>query len=620
MSVFQSILGLIRSGWLRHMILVALGVFLAVLLGLAWLGFPGVVAQWILDTANAGEYFVTAKSVKLDLRGGLAASDVMVYRKGLTGPPLLETRRMQVLFHIFELPRRGETRVKEVRARGGILRPLWGTGGAAGLAGGVAQAGKALVPGEGRAGSFTALDMDVVLSDFDLLGMWVEQARAAVRMDQEGFRLSRLSGTVGRDLQRGTIEGTLFWSPQHKAVGRLVTSFDPHALSPVCALFCPEAIPILDRFSFSATPPRLELAVEADLRKPAGVKVEGRMQASRYAYLGAGIGFGNLAGEYVYGNGTNRFRLDPFLILAGGRKAVGKTDFDFAAGTAVFEVVSEIDLATVLRMVGVREQAMTPWSFEEGSRIVARGEANLRRPETSRIEATVEGANLAFHQVRVSDYAFRYDGLGLTNRFHDIRGKIGGGSFSGAAVLVRESSGSNLTSQVRAELIHADADEVVKLLSTNLAWRAGGKVYGNIELAGRTSGSGTIPLSAEGQLTLRHGKILGLPLFQGLVTRLVRFVPGVNPGAIPVEARIAFRLANGRVESEDIQIGCGPFILTAEGSCGLDGTLDYRGEARPAKRQGALGQAITSWFSSGAVIGFKLEGTLHEPRWSRRDK
>jgi hypothetical protein len=600
---------------LRHGIPLILGILLALILGLSWLGFPGFLTRWILATANEGDYFMTASRVKLDLRGGLDAFDVMVYRKGLTGPPLLETRQMQVLFHWLEMPHAGESRIKELRASRGIIRPLWGQGGS-GRPAETNAAARGNLAGAVPAAVARRV-MTVTLTDFDVLGVWVEEVKTQVQIDDGSFRLSGLSGRVGRDLQRGAIEGTLAWDSRQQARGHLVTSFDPHALVPVCALFYPKALPVLDLYSFPSTPPRLDLAFEADWRTSLTVRVEGKMTASQFAFRGAGIGFANVGGAYVYENGASHLKLDPFLIVVRGRKAWGKAEYDFGARTSSFEVISEIDMAAALRLAGVKEQAVESWQFEEGSRIVAKGVLDLQVPERSRVEATVEGSSVGYGLIQAHDYAFRYQRDGQTNLFTEVRGKVGGGSFSGTVSMEPGGDGSNRVSRVRAEIIHADADELIKILSGNRVWRTAGKLYGTVEWVMMSGASGKCPLAAEGQLTLRNATVLKLPLFDGLKANLARVAPGVDFSQTPVDSRVSFKLVKGRVESQDITIECGPVVLAAKGSCGLDGTLDFTVGVRAVKKKGGLGKALASLLPSGSLPDFKLEGTLDAPQWRR---
>lgn len=616
MAVFSSISNRTWFGWVFHSLPFVLCIGLAFIVGLAWLGVPGFLTRWALETVNEGDYFITATHVKLDLRGGIKASEVVVYRKGIPGPPLIETRSLQVLFHFFEARHSGGSRIKELRARGGVIRPLWGSRDGTRRGGSLTTEAKLLSP-NGADGKILQMDLDVTLNDFDVLGVWVEELKAGVRVDKGEYRLSRVSGRIGRDLQSGTVEGTLALTPLKRATGHLVTSFDPHALTPVFKRVWPDSLSVLERFSFPAAPPRFDLVFDADLRKPYGVKASGRVQASQYAYRGAGIGFANISGDYVYGSGTNRLKLESFLIVVGGRKAEGKTEFNFAAPATTFEAISAIDMASVLRLTGVREQTLEPWTFEGGSAIVAKGQVNTIAPERSFLEATVEGKRVGFESLQATDYAFRFMGRGLTNQFFDIRGKMGGGSFFGSVLLEPATDESNRVTRVKAEIIHVDADELIKLVSTNQVWRTAGKLYGNIEWMALSGNSGAVPLSAQGQFALRRARIFQLPFFAGLTASLKRFAPGVDFGDTPVEVKFSFTLSKGRIESRDIQMDYGWVTLSAQGSCGLDGTLDFRVEAHLARKPGMLGLALASLFPAGTTIEFKLGGTLESPQWKR---
>jgi len=596
--------------WLRQGILLVGGILLAILLGLAWIGFPGFLTRWILAATNQGEYFVAAHDVKLDLRGGIKASDVKVYRKGVIGSPLLETQECRVLFHLFEKIRPGESRIKGLWARGGVIRPAWK------LARGE---GKTVPPEEYsrstglRVAAARSMDMDIILMDFDVLGVWVEQVSVAFKMDEGGIHLSRLNGLVGRDLQRGKVEGSLAWKADQQVSGRLITSFDPRALAPACRSFYPEAISTLERFSFSSAPPRLDLSFEACLKKPVSVSAKGRIQAANYAYRGAGIGFVNMTGAYDFGNGTNRLKLDPFLMVVGGRNARGRVEFDFNQDLSTFAVVSEVDLATVLRLIGVRESMIESWQLGERAHVEASGRFNLREPERSAIEASVEGEKIEYGAVRADEYAFHYSVTGLTNHFTNIRGKLGGGSFSGSAMVTADRSGSNRVARVKAEIIHVDANALLKAVTSNRLWRTDGKMYGTIDL---TSGADD-GVSGQGQMTLRDARLLRLPVMAGLVDEVFRRFPGnVEYKERPVGASGSFEVKGGRVSSRDLRIEGGVVDFAFQGSFGIDETLEGTVLAEFTKNPGLLGDALSILHVADKGIGFKVGGTLDKPVWS----
>lgn len=585
-----------------------LGIVAFIVSGMAVLGVPDFVTRWVLSGVNSGEYFIQTQQVYLDLAGGLNARNVRVYRKGIPGPPFLESRECRVLYHFFEWPRPGRSRIKELRAQNGTLRPLW-TSGRPGLTNnfGLATGG---TPGQGKRAAAMQVDLDVVLSDFEVLGVWVEGVRTAVRVDAEGIFLSRLSGKIGRDLLAGTIEGTLAWGNDGQLTGRVATSFDPRNLIPVCNIFYPSTIKVLEQFSFPVAPPRMDLTFDVNSNPPIFLKAKGRIQASSYAYRGAAIGFAGMSGEYVLGNGTNRLEIDPFSMTIGGRHARGEMAFDIAAGVVDFQVNSEVNLASVLRLIGLKESFMSVWSFEEGTRVIAKGRIGYSTPEVSEVDAVVDGPKIGYRGIAFSNYSFAYRNKGYTHTFSDIRATAGGGAISGSAVLEAEQPSLPWTANANIEIINADVDDCFKLVNTNLGWRMGGKVFGNLQFAGVGA-----DLVGNGQLTVRDAQIFKIPVIAELLDKGGALVRDVDLSEVQADLRFSFELKNRLIKSHDFSLDLGGGGLMAEGSCGLDGSLDWI--LRPARTSNKkiLGRAVMRVLAPLHLGQFSLSGTVRDPIW-----
>jgi len=597
-----------RFAWQGHVLMILLVGGVAAILGLAVLGFPSFLTRWILASANSGDYFVQAREVYLDLGGGLKARNVSVYRKGMPGPPFLETRELRLLYHLFERPRSGHTRIKELRAYDGIIRPLWSSTSLGPNRNPAITAGLSLDNHENK--TLREFDLDVALFNFEVLGVWVEQVKSAVRVDHEGVFLSRVSGKVGQELHSGALEGTLAWRNEGQLTGRLITTFDPHALIPICAIYFPEAVGVFGRFSFPANPPRMDFTFEAVTKPALSVTAKGRVQASNYAYLGAVIGFANMNLEYVLGNGTNRLSMAPFSLTMGGRHARGQVDFDFASGMADFQVNSEVNVAAVLRLIGLKEYLMSSWNLEEGARLAAKGRIGYSHPENSKVEAVVEGAKIGYKGLFFNNYSFTYNNHGYTHSVSDFRGNIGGGFASGSAVFVADPAGTNWTAEVKAEIINADTDELLKLVSTNLGWRMGGKIFGNLEVGGIGAN-----LVGQGQLTIRDARVFQSPLAAGLLEKWGGLSRDLDLPDLPTEARFSFELKDNKINSKDLVFEAGSLGLLARGSCGLDGSLDWLLKPVLRSNKNATGRAVISLLSQNRQGGYSLTGTFTKPEW-----
>lgn len=604
---------LISPGWqafkrVWHWLAGLLVGVVALLFGLAVFGFPDFLTRLILTDANSGDYFIQVHEMRLDLGGGLKARNVTVYRKGLPGPPFLEARECRVLYHLVERPGAGRSRIKELNVSDGLLRPLWssshsGFKGARGSSDGKRPAGH-------QVNVFSQLDLDVAFFNFDVMGVWVEQGRAVVQIDAHGVALSRLYGKIGRELHSGTIEGALVWRQEGTVAGRLATSFDPRALIPVCRVFYPETIGVLERFSFPTVPPRLELTFDISSKPTLSVLARGRFQASNYAYRGAVIGFAGIQGEVVIGNGTNRLRLDPFNLTMSGRQASGQVEFDFNTGMSDFQVHSEVNLASVLRLIGMKESMLTLWDFEEGARLDAKGRIGYSNPEQSEVEARVEGRKMGYQGRLVSNYSFDYINHGLTHLFSNFRGNLGGGFVGGSATMVSDQAGAHWRTAIKAEIINADTDEILLWVSTNPVWRVGGKLFGNLDIGGIGTN-----LVGQGQLTMREARLFQSPLISRWVQEWGEAARRWDLADLPSEARFSFTLGNQQFISQDLVIEAGPVELTAKGQCGFDGSLNWLVKPALSKIANGKGRTVMSFLAPAWPAGYVLRGTFDKPEW-----
>lgn len=596
-----------RASWFGQLILLLVGTGLVVALGLVVIGFPNTLSQWFLAEMNKGDYFVQVRAVHLDWRGGLKAGNVSVYRKGIPGPPFLEMRECRILYHWFEAPRAGRIRVKEITATDGVVRPLWNSTH-------LGNHRKWDLNGATGSGLIKALplkevELDITLSNFDVLGVWVKRGKTSLRMDAEGLYLSRLSGKLGQDLHAGTIEGTLAWRNDGQVSGRVATAIDPHTLLPACTLLYPEASAILDLFSFPTDPPRLDITFEAATRPVLTLKAKGRFQATHYAYRGAVIGYANLVVDYVFGNGTNRVLIDPFSLAIHGRHARGRVDFDLNGRETSFAVDSEVNLASVLRIAGLKESFMRDWGFEEGTRVIARGRLGHAGVRDSEIEASVEGAEISYRGMTLSNYAFSYHGRGQTHSFSNVRGNAGGGSVSGSGVILPTPSAETLVGEINAQIINVDSEEIIKLVNTNLGWRVGGKLFGSLQFKGIGE-----KLTGQGQLTVRSVLLFKSPFGAGLLEEWGLSAQGLDLAETPAEARFSFDFKDNRIASRDVHADLGNIAMTAKGSCGMDGSLDWVVKPAPVAGNGAM-RAVMALLKPFRPGEYSLTGTVKHPEW-----
>jgi len=584
-------------------------VFGVAVLGLTAFGFPGFATRRIVATFNRGDYFCDLRRLSLDLRGGVVAHDVKLYRKGVVGPPFVEAEELRVRFHLLFWRQAGYARIREVTLRHGVARPGFRRPGGA-------EEPPAAAGGEGDGAtvySGAAARVQCRVEDFDVAGAWVENASCEAQSSPSSIRVRNLAAVVGRELQRGTLKGNATWLPSGRVQGQCSSTFDPLALLPALRAFGLDRAGILEWFSFPSLPPSCWATFEYTSGAKPSCRVEGRFQGSQFAYRGASVDFANIAAVYERSEGSHTLSMNPLVLVVGGRNVSGSAALNFRDETVDFEVLSTADLRALSRIVGLPEGTLGgPWRLGKGTRVYATGRIGYGDAFRSDAEASVEGQGIGFGDLLADECAFKLAFKQATNSLSGVRGKIAGGAFTGSAVLFPEAGGTRY--RVKGEIIHADFRKLLSLVDSNAADRCEGRLYGNLELSGVVGQSATAV--GQGSMSMKNGTVFRIPLFGGLTATLADQVPGVSSLLTQTDIRIPFEVRDGRVWFKDAQIEGDVLSLTADGSCGFDGDLDFEVQVRPLKQKSLIGSALRALTSPvSRLFKLRLEGTVSHPKW-----
>ena len=577
-------------------------------LGLSVFGFPAYVTRGMVAKFNRGDYFCDLRRLSLDFRGGVVAHDVRLYRKGVVGPPFVEAQELRVRFQPLFWRYSGYGRIRGIVVRHGVARPAFYRAGAADAA--PTHGGR---PAGAAASSGAKARVRCWVEDFDLVGAWVEHGACDAEVDGTSFALRNIEAVVGRELQRGVLRGSVTRLGSGTVKGQCSTTFDPHVLLPILRAAGLERTDVLEWFSFSSLPPSCSAAFEYAPGPEPACRVEGRFQGSGFAYRGAAIDFANITAVYEWSAGTRTLSLNPLVLAVGNRNVSGSLVLDLVRETVDGEMLSTADVMALSRVAGLPEG--TPggrWRLGKGTRVYASGRVGYGDAARSDAEASVEGKGIGYGDFLADDCAFKVACRQGTNIFSDIRGKIAGGSFTGSAFLFRDAADTRF--QAKAEMIHADFRKLLSMVNSNAADRCEGRLYGNMELSGVAGKSSTV--AGQGSVSMKNGAVFRLPLFGGMTAALADKIPGVNYLLSQTDIRIPFTVRDGRVWSKDAQIEGDVLSLTAEGSCGFDGTLAFDVEVRPMKHKTLVGSALRALTSPvSRLFRLRLEGTLSDPKW-----
>lgn len=598
------------KGSAARTVLVAAGAMVALgVAGLTSFGFPSWATRAILARFNKGEYFCDLSRLTLDPRGGIVAHDVRLYRKGTVGPAFLEAAEVNVRFNVLFWRYRGYGTVREVLVRRGVARPAFHRraveAAQPSAAGGGAKAAPSQAGGLARA--------RVEVTEFDVGGTWVQGGACEVWRKGVAWGVSRCSATIGRDLERGPLNGSMDYDAAGRLTGQCTAGFDPRALAPLLRALDLPGEDILRRFSFSTMPPSCEVAFEHVPGAAERWHMEGRLQANGFAYHGTPIDFGNVTASYDWSASVRSLSIKSLVLVVGGQNISGAVFLDLAGGTVDFSVVSTADVLSFLRIAGLREGMFgPPLNTGRNTRLYAKGRVGLDDPAKTAAEISVDGEGLGYGGFVSEACSFKLLCQGATNTLSDVKGRIAGGSFTGSAVL--EPAGDDLAYRVRAEIIHADLGKLLSMASSNAGERCSGWLYGNVELSGL---SGKPPSAVgQGSVSMKQGVVFRLPLFGGMTDALVDVVPGLNRMLDQTDVRIPFEIRDSRVWTRDAAIEGNLLSLTAKGSGGFDGSLDFDVQVRPMKEKGILSPAVRLLTSPvSRLLELKLEGTVTDPRW-----
>ncbi|HKQ48849.1 MAG TPA: DUF3971 domain-containing protein [Phycisphaerae bacterium] len=182
----------------------------------------------------------------------------------------------------------------------------------------------------------------------------------------------------------------------------------------------------------------------------------------------------------------------------------------------------------------------------------------------------------------------------------------------------------DLTAQARVDLAATDRPAVAQWTIKDLdlaEWRSD-SATSDQGLKGRVSSSGKVEaslarlpasLSGAGDMHIRDGRLVGLPLISALADVMKINIPSVMAPADKADATFKFTPPGVRIERLDIVTG----LLAARGD-GLvryDGTLDLRVSAGPLEKlQSLLGKAgdLLSLVTD-KLVTYKVEGRLGNP-------
>jgi hypothetical protein len=615
-------LGMLRLPTRILLIFLLLGIALWLLFCTA--GFPAWAAPRVQAALSPAGFALEARTMRMDLRGGLVLRGVRLYRRGVIGPPVLEAETLAVHCLPWNILLRDEpvwdVNLKTCRMLPEQLRP-----GPAVRPSVPAAAGPAGMSGaESSPASYAQrlrrrlMRVRFAVTDAHVWGVRLQQLAGRIDRTPAVLRLRDIAGYVGGpDGKAGAFQAEAARTARDGAwQGSLSTGFDPCLLlDMIDALRLTGLSWALRRFDFESEAPRLEMEYRL-----AGntAEVHGRFSGRDMAYNG--VGLLRLDGTLtVAASSTNTVvTLDPLLVVRDEGIARGGVALDRRARSATFHGRSALAPRALLGLIGLLKQGEETWWRCEGpADIAAHGRVDLQGRDATAFQADVRARDLTVRGFTTEDVAFAVAVEGRTNRITDVRGRFYGGTLDGNLTLVNAGAQGDPDRYVlSAAMRDADFGRLAAALGAATGSEYAGVLSGELRLGGLTGPEARRSARGAGSVKIVQGHIFRLPLFGGFSRMMSRVIPGLDFLVSQSDARAGFTVSDGQVVMDKVRIEGDVLSLTASGAYALEGTMDFDVQVTLMKEHtlaAKLLRTLTAPLSK--LLELRLEGTLAEPTW-----
>jgi hypothetical protein len=145
-----------------------------------------------------------------------------------------------------------------------------------------------------------------------------------------------------------------------------------------------------------------------------------------------------------------------------------------------------------------------------------------------------------------------------------------------------------------------------------------GRVAARVDLAGFIGDGQGRTATGAGSLKVEKGRLLEIPLFGGFSRHIARIVPGVGFTS-QSDFFADFRIANGRVSTDEADLQGDILTMRGRGSYGFDRSLDFVVEAK-LLREGIVADVVRLLtLPVTKLLEYDLTGSITAPQWVPRN-
>ena len=414
------------------------------------------------------------------------------------------------------------------------------------------------------------------------------------------------------DLEAGRPEGQL--RGVHVADDRTKEFFfqvhgaiDPQALRPVLSTNAQRG---LDYFTFTQ-PPVVDGEVRGHWRQHDRVSFQGRLAITNFTFREQSAD--SVVAELRYTNRVLEF-IEPRLWRGTQALSAAGITADFNTGHIHFtNGFSTAEPMVVAHAIGPKTaRHLEPYHFTQPPTVRVNGFVPVKDLDIVDLHFAVEGGPFEWWKFRVPQIAGNVHWLNDTLILTNVQSEFYWGNATGHAFfdMKQDRPGSDFNfaanvANVNLAMLMADLFTRTNQLE---GWLNGQIIITKANSADSNSWQGY------GRARLRDGLIWEIPIFGVLSKPLDSIAPGLGNSRV-TEASAKFKIANGKVYSDSLEMRAPAMRLQYDGKVGLDGSVDARVEAEFLRDTWLIGRVVSLvLWPVTKMLEYKITGTLDHPK------
>ncbi|MCX6996859.1 MAG: DUF4340 domain-containing protein [Kiritimatiellaeota bacterium] len=444
-------------------------------------------------------------------------------------------------------------------------------------------------------------------------GVALPSVQAVFRREGPQLALTEIKAVIGRDRQRGGLEGRCTVDlTTRRFQGEVRTSFDPHALAP---LLSADEANLLSQVTFSGPPPETELSFSGPSSAAAPLRLSGRVAVRDFSFRGVPVV--SARAKLTMSDSVLDLQ-DAFVVREEGCSR-GRAVINFEDNLLDLDAEGTAEPQAVAQMIGEDfARFLRHFEFREPLHAVVCGRLDIGPTMgANRLRVSAQGARLGWRKLLAEHAAFDLllDGPSLV--VTNVAGVIYEGPFAGAAVFGNIASATQCAYEVNAVATNANFALLVQALGsgriqTNQAYT--GRLSAQARVAGVIGPDLAASTTGQGWVHIKEGQFFRIPLFGGLAQMLGKIIPGLGYLS-QTELTSSFTLRDQKAHTEDLRIKGSMLSLSSHGAYGFSGELDFQLQVQ-LLREGLTAELLRLLtFPVTKLLEFRLIGTLAQPRW-----